>query len=64
MWFNNIGTKPPNPSLPREEDKKIKCEWTACANNAGGLCGSKNIKLKSVKIDNIDYLRCESFDFE
>lgn len=65
MWFNDVDTKPPSPPLPREESKnKVKCEWMACANNTSGLCSSKEVKLKSIKIDGVDYLNCDSFDFE
>lgn len=43
---------------------KVKCERITCANNISGICNSKEVQLKSVKIDDIDYLNCNSFDFE
>lgn len=45
-------------------ENKVKCEWNACANNVNGLCSSKDVKLENVTIDGVNYLNCDSFDFE
>lgn len=48
----------------QKANRKIKCEWLACANNASGICNCKSVNLKNDDINGVNYLRCESFDFE
>lgn len=45
-------------------ENKVKCEWIACANNINGKCSCKEIKLKNITFDKVNYLNCNSFDFE
>ena len=50
--------------LTKIYENKVECQWIACANNISGLCGCKEVKLKNVTINGVNYLNCDSFDFE
>lgn len=44
--------------------QQVKCKWIACANNTNELCSCNEVQLKNVTINGINYLNCDSFDFE